>query len=205
MAERQPAGEAQFDEQAVAVARVYALALLQLAQRNNEEEAVLEEFDAMLEQFDGQPGFERLLGDPAIDESERAAILERVLRDRANDLVVNTLQVMNRKGRSELLRPLVQAYREELAKLQQVVEAKAITAVPITDDIRARLIDALSRRTGKKIVLRESVDESLIGGMVLRLGDRKIDASIARELWRRSARLRERASEDLLTASMTEQ
>ncbi len=193
-----------FDEQQVAVARVYARALLDLARKHHEERAVLEEFEAMIEQFERQPAFERILGDPGVDEAERAGILERVLRHRANDLVVNTLQVMNRKGRSALLRPLIQAYREELAELEGEVEATVITAVPLSEAHRKRLNASLARYTGKKIVLDESVDAGLVGGMILRLGDRKIDSSVARELWRVGARLEERASEELHTAAMLE-
>ncbi len=185
------------DAQQVAVARVYALALLELARTNHQEQAVLEELDVMCEHFDRQPRLEEILGDPGVDETERAEILERVLRDRANDLVVNTLQVMNRKGRMALLRHLVEAYRDELAKLENMLDATATTAVPLTAETRKRLVEALTRFTGKKVLLAEAVDDSLIGGMVLRLGDQKIDSSVARELWRVGARLNERASEEL--------
>jgi F-type H+-transporting ATPase subunit delta len=192
------------DAQQVAVARVYALALLELARTNHQEELVLEELEVMLEHFDRQPRFEQILVDPAVDEGERAGVLERVLRDRANDLVVNTLQVMNRKGRMALIRHLVEAYREELAKLGNVVDATATTAVPLKAETRRRLVEALTRFTGKKVLLAESIDVSLIGGMILRLGDRKIDSSVARELWRVGNRLHERASEHLQTAAMME-
>ncbi len=193
-----------FDEQEVAVARVYARAMLDLARKHHEESALLEELEAMAEQFDRQPGFEKILADPGVDEEERAKILERVLRDRANDLVVNTLQVMNRKGRGGLFRPLIQAYREELAQLEGVLEATVTTAVALSEAHRKRLVDSLARFSGRKIVLEESVDDSLLGGMILRLGDQKIDSSVARELWRVAARLEKRASRELHTAAMLE-
>ncbi len=185
------------DEQQVAVARVYAQALFGLARNRQEEHALLEELGVMLEHFDRQPEFERILDDPAVDEQERASILERVLRDRANDLVVNTLQIMNRKGRAGLVRHLVAAYRDLVAELDNVVEAAATTAVPLSEATRTRLVEALSRFTGKKVLLEESVDASMLGGMVLRLGDQKIDSSVQRELWRVGSRLDGRASEEL--------
>lgn len=195
--------EVRLDEQHVAVARVYAQALLGLAGEKGQEHDVLEELEVMLEHFDRQPGFEAILGDPAVDETARAEILERVLRDRANDLLTNTLQVMNRKGRSGLIRHLAEAYRDEVGRLDNQVEATATTAVPLSDDNRARLVEALARFTGKKVMLEEKVDDSLIAGMVLRIGDQKIDSSVARELWRVGSRLDERASDEL-SAAMTE-
>ena len=185
------------DEQVVAVARVYARALLGLAGKNGEERLLLDEFRAMAEQFDRQPRFERLLADPGMDEAECSVILERVLRHRANDLIVNTMQVMNRKGRGGMFRALVQAYTEELERLEGVVQATVTTAVPLSQAMKERLTRALERSTGKQVVLNELVDDSLLGGMVLRLGDRKFDSSVARDLWRLGARFEERGSEEL--------
>ena len=192
------------DEQQLAIARVYARSLLELARKNHEEESILEEFDTLWEHLRRQPEFEQVLYDPGVDEVERAEILERVLRNRANDLLVNTLQVMNRKDRTRMFRALVQAYREELEELQGVVEASATTAVPLPEETRKRLVEVLERRTGKKIVLHESIDETLLGGMTLRLGDHKFDSSIARELWRVGALLDERASSELHAEEMVE-
>ena len=188
------------DEQQVAVARVYARALLQLARKNGEEQAVLEEFDAMVEQFERQPRFESILDDPALKEGERSELIERVLRDRANDLVVNTLQVMNRKGRVGMFRALLQAYREELIELGGIVEASATTAVPLTEATREKLLETLGRFTGKKVLLDEDVDESMLGGMILLIGDQKIDTSVSRELAGAGKRLEARAAEELQAA-----
>lgn len=188
---------ANLDEQQVAVARVYARSLLDLARVNGDEQLLLEEFHAMEEQFDRQPEFEALLADPGMGESDISVLLERVLRDRANDLIVNTLQVMNRKGRGALFRALVQAYEEEVERLEGVVKLSVTTAVPLSEAMRQRLIDTVATGTGKKVLLNESTDESLLGGMVLRRGDMKFDSSVARELWRVGERLEEKGSEEL--------
>lgn len=197
---------ANLDEQQVAVARVYARSLLELARKNGEEKLLLEEFYAMEQQFDRQPEFEALLADPGMAETEISVLLERVLRNRANDLIVNTLQVMNRKGRGALFRALVQAYEEEVESLEGVVKLSATTAVPLSEDMKKRLVDTISAGTGKRVVLEESVDESLLGGMVLRLGDVKFDSSVARELWRVGARLEGKGSEQLqqMAGTLTE-
>jgi F-type H+-transporting ATPase subunit delta len=198
--------QAKLDEQVVAVARVYARSLLELARQKGEEELLRDEFAAMVEQFDRQPQFEALLADPGMDEGEIALMLERVLRSRANDLIVNTLQVMNRKGRGDLFRALVQAYNEEYEALEGVVHLSATTAVPLTEGMKTKLVRTISEGTGKRVVLDETVDESVIGGMVLRLGDVKFDSSVARELRRVGERLETRGSEELhkMTETATE-
>jgi F-type H+-transporting ATPase subunit delta len=132
-----------------------------------------------------------------MDEGECALLLERVLRRRANDLIVNTMQVMNRKGRGGLFRALVHAYTEELEGIEGVVRGSVTTAVPLSKAMKEKLVEVLARGSGKTVVLDESVDESLLGGMVLRIGDRKFDSSVARELWRMGERLEDRGSEHL--------
>lgn len=185
------------DEQQVAVARVYARSLLELALERGSEREILDQLRQLGGELDREPSFERYLGDPGVDEGDRGQAIARILRGRADDLVVDTLLVMNRKGRGKLVRALVQAYTEELEKLEGVVEVEAVTAVPLGDAARRRLEKALAQHTGKKVLLEESVEPALLGGMVLRIGDRKIDSSVSRELARLRHRLLERAAERL--------
>ena len=185
------------DEQQVAVARVYARSLLELARERGGEREILDELQQLGGELDREPAFERYLGDPGVDEADRALAIERILRGRADDLLVDTLLVMNRKGRGELARALIQAYTEEIQALAGVVRVEAVTAVPMGDAARRRLEDVLTRQLGKKVLLEESVDPALLGGMVLRIGDRKIDSSVSRELSRLRQRLLERGTERL--------
>ena len=188
---------ARIDDQQLAIARVYAKALLDLARAQGEHRELLEELARFEDELDRQPDFESFLADPVGDESDRGELLEKVLRGRASDLLVNVLQVMNRKGRLGLMRALVRAYVEEYEELEGILEVSATTAVPLTEEARMRLGRALGRLTEKEVLLKEAVDDSLIGGMVLEIGDRKLDASVAKELGRFGNRLMARASVEL--------
>ncbi len=185
------------DEQEIAVARVYARSALALAESEGQAESLLEEIEGLAALVARDASFERFVGSPLVDGKARAGALERALRGRASDLLVNTLQVMNRKGRLQLVPALAEAYRQELEELRGRVEVEVETAVPLGEKQRARLREAIVRFTGRQPDVVERVDPSLLAGMVVRVGDRKVDTSAAKEIRRLEARLMERAADDI--------
>ncbi len=186
-------------EDRIAIARVYARAALGLAERQGLADALLEELEALVGALDKSPDLDAYLTSPLVDRDERRQGLERLFRGRLSELLVDTLQVMNRKGRAALLRSLALAYREEYEKLKGIVEVKVATAVPLAKELRQRLEETLSRLTGKQLWITERVDQALLGGLVLEVGDRKFDASVARELRILASRMRERAAHEMFS------
>ena len=94
------------DEQEVAVADVYAAALLELAEKQGEGDAVLEELEAVSSLLEQHPEFAGYLSSPMVDVEARRRAIDKTFEGRANDLLVNTLQVMNRRDRLDLLEAL---------------------------------------------------------------------------------------------------
>lgn len=185
------------DERQLAVARVYAQALLGLADRQGEVDEILEQLKQLSSLMDEAPALENFLGSPLVQEESRKAALEKLFRGRASDLLVDTLQVMNRKGRLGLIRALVVAYRAEYEELKGRIDVRVTTAVPLSASLRQRLRVVTSEVTGKEAQLVEKVDQSILGGMILRIGDRKIDTSIAKEIRQLNEQMVERASQEL--------
>jgi F-type H+-transporting ATPase subunit delta len=122
-----------------------------------------------------------------------------MLRGRTPDLLVDGLQVVRRKGRLGLLRAIARAYREAWMRLRKKVEVDVVTAVPLAEELRRTIAAAASRRSGREAVLRERVAPDLLGGLVVKIGDEKFDASVARELAILEQRLVARASAEILS------
>ena len=185
------------NERELAIAGVYARALLDLAVEADREEEVREELAELARLLDTNDAFARAVADPLVDAEVLERLVEKTLRGRLSDLVVDTLQVMNRKGRLSLVAALARAYAAADDERLGRVEVEVTTAVPLDDDRRRALARAASRFTGKQAVVNTTVDPGLLGGMVVRIGDRKIDTSIARELRRLGDRLHDRASREV--------
>ena len=182
------------DEQEVAVADVYAAALVKLAEMRGESDEVLEELEAISSLLGDQPEFAGYLSSPMVDVEARRSAIDRTFHGRFNDLLVNTLQIMNRRNRLDLLEALRAAYSRDLDEARKRESVEVITAVPLTEGSRERLKRAVSRMTGRETRLIESVDETLIGGLVVKIGDQKIDTSVARSLTLLRQKFEERAS-----------
>lgn len=184
------------NEQEIAVARIYARSALALAEEQDATQSLLDELEELVKQLDREPALERFLSSPLVETGERQQTLDRLFEGQMSEVLLDTLQVMNRKGRSGLVRSLALAYRQEFEDRTGRVTVSVRTAVALTENLRQQLLAATSRFTGREASLVETVDESLIGGMILRVGDRKIDSSVAKELRQLENQFLDRASQE---------
>ncbi len=185
---------ARLDEKQVAVARVYSRAMLDLAVSGGGAESLLEELEDLMTLLEGQEDLNGFFSSPMIEPNERAKILEKLFRGRASDLLVDSLQVLNRNGRLAVLPTVVEVFRQEYQERFDHIEVQVTSAVALSEERRAELQALASEMSGRQAVLVESVDESLIGGMILRIGDRKIDTSVATQLHRLRGALEDRSA-----------
>jgi F-type H+-transporting ATPase subunit delta len=188
---------ASVDEREREVGRLYAEAILHVAEEKGEAEELLEELNGLVEYLDRNPEFERFLASPLIEEGPHAQVIEDAFRGKASDLLVDSLLVINRKGRLSALRAVAVAYRAALRDLRGWMDVKVRTAVPLTEPLRARLNQVLAASTSRKPALIEKVDPALIGGLVIEVEGRKIDASVASRLHDLSEALLARASREI--------
>src|SRR5207302_3900790 len=165
------------------VARVYAEALLDAAQKRDEIDRVLEEFSSLFEDlFRADPQFEAFLASGAISRKPKAEVIHRAFDGQASDTFRNFLLVLNDHLRLDLLRGIYEAvkdlYDERSGRLRVVVTS----AAPLADDQRERLLHELRRKYNKEPVLATRVDPALLGGLVVRVGDWLFEVSFRTRL-----------------------
>lgn len=182
------------NEQEISVARIYARSAYALADEQGATASLHDELEEFVKQLDKEPALERFLSSPLVETGERKQMLDRLFEGSMSEILLDTLQVMNKKGRSGLVRALSEAYREEFENRTGRVTVSVRTAVALTENLRQQLLEAISRFTGREASLLETVDGSLIGGMILLVGDRKIDSSVAKDLRQLETQFLDRAS-----------
>lgn len=188
---------ASIDERDREIGRLYAEAILHVAEEQGQAEELLEELNGLVEYLDKNPELERFLASPLIEEEPRTHAIEEAFRGKASDLLVDSLLVVNRKGRLSALRAIAVAYRAALRDLRGWLDVHVRTAVPLTPALRERLSQALAASTSRKPTLIEKVDPAVIGGLVIEVEGRKIDASVASRLHDLSEALLARASREI--------
>jgi len=185
------------DEVGVAIAAVYAKAIMALAGVDSSQELVLGELEGLVELANTNPDFEQFLTSSVIDSDARRDSLEKSLRGKVSDTVLDAVQVLNRKARLSLLEAVAGRCRLLFEALRNEVEVTVTTAVALGEGARSSLLSALKSHTGSDAILTERVDASLVGGMVVRIGDEKIDFSVSTKLRRFREALLSRASHEI--------
>lgn len=170
-----------FDKQ-LEIADVYAQALFEIARQAGHVGKIREELEELMKLVDDQPDLAAFFSSRAFDAEQRRQTLESWFRGKLDDDLLNTLLVLNRNGRTGLLRALQRAFtlREE-ADLGQV-EAVAITAVELDEKQKGELLQLASELTGKKPLIDFRVDPEVLGGLLLRIGDMLYDNSVRSQL-----------------------
>ncbi len=188
---------ASVEEREREIGRLYAEAILHVAEEQGQAEALQDELVDLVKFLDSDPAIEQFFGSPLVEEGPHAEVIEKAFRGRASDLLVDSLQVINRKGRLSALRAIASEYRAALRDLRGWMDVHVRTAVPLTDALRARLTDALAASTSRKPALIEHVDPAVVGGLIVQIEGRKIDASLASRLHHLSEALLARASREI--------
>ena len=188
---------AKIDARDLGLGRLYATALLDLAEQKGAAEALAAEMSGVAELLAERPELAEFLGSPLVDGEARAQVIEKVFRGRASELLTDGLQVINRRGRLGSLPVIAEAYRREYRERRGLVEATVRTAVPLPPELRERLVAEVSRLAGKTAELVERVDPGILGGLVVEFAGEKLDASIASRLSGLGQALFARASEEI--------
>ena len=185
------------NEQDLALGGVYAQALWDAASEQNQTDTVLAEVLDLAVYLERQPESALFFASPTVAPGAKRALIEKVFRGNYCDVFVDALQVINRNGRLGQFTAVAESYRRLHQDRSRRVEVFVRSAHPLTETHRTRLREVAARRTGREVDLIESRDESLLGGMVVRIDDDRFDMSVSRRLALMYRALLDRASQEI--------
>ncbi len=177
--------KAVFDTGQQYLGAVYAKALLGAAEKVGNADAVLDELNSFIDDVLAKvPNFDTSLTSPRIAVEAKTAMLDKALGGKVSVELLNFLKVVARHGRFDCIRAIRQAARQQLNELRGRVEV-FLSAAQLPSQQSLELIGSrLKALLGKEIDLQVDVDDELIGGVKLRIGDTVYDASVANRLVR---------------------
>lgn len=168
----------------IRVAKRYAAALFGVAVRDDILDAVAADLELIGRYLGEVPYLRAVLNQPLVSDARKNKVIVDAFGDRVTASSLNFLKLLIRKRREDLIPECIREFRVLLAEQSGTVDAEAWTAVPMTLDQQQGLVLSLHNLTGKKVRLRAAVDVSLVGGVVVRLGDTVIDGSVRGKLER---------------------
>lgn len=160
------------------VASRYAKSLIGLAQEQNLLEEVKKDMEVILHTCKTSKEFQLLLKSPIIKGDKKLAIIKEAFSGLVSNLTLSFVEILTRKGREIYLEGIASEYIRQYREIKKIVTAKVITAVPLDDTLRNKIAN-LVKNTASAVEIEEKVDPSIIGGLIVTVGDKQIDASIA--------------------------
>jgi len=165
------------------IARRYAVALADVALENGEAAAVQEELVAWSAMISSNALLKEAFGNPTVPYEQKRRLLEELIkRTKVRQTTANFLQVLLRNQRLGEINEINKWFAQILDERSGVVAAEVTTARPVAQELVEALRKKLAGISGKKVRLKFSTDEELIGGMVARIGSTVYDGSIRNQL-----------------------
>lgn len=157
----------------------YATAILNLAEAEGELSRVESEFLALGQAVEKSADLRSSLTDPNLPVDKKRAIIDDLIGGRASSLTVGLVQFIVGLGRSSEIPEIARSFVEKAVESRSMALAEVRSAVPLDDATIERLALALGKATGKKIEVKVVVDETVLGGIVARVGDVVIDGTVS--------------------------
>lgn len=165
----------------VVIAKPYARALYELAKSAHKEEHVADDLDGVVTVWDGNRAFALFIRRPEISPAVKKETVHRVFSD-IDSLTQKLVDVVLDKKREDLLGTIFEEYRKLWDDERGIRHAEVVSAGSLSQEQQEAVAEALSRATGYTVHLTLRQDPALLGGLVIRMGDRVLDGSLIRRL-----------------------
>jgi F-type H+-transporting ATPase subunit delta len=164
------------------IARSYAEALFELGERHGQSEAFSAALALVAQTLESERRLRLFLDTPKVELAEKKKVLREALREQVPPLVLNFLLVVLDKRRQRILPEIAREYRALLDESLGRVHAEVTIAREPDEKLEREIAGELSRVLEKTVVPTFQVDPSIIGGIIVRYGDRVLDGSLRRRL-----------------------
>lgn len=165
-----------------AAVETYARSLFDLASAAGAVDAADEGLQAVLKAVRGHADLREALTDAVMPAEKKREIVRGVFGETVVPEVLAMVTLLSERGRLAILGDVAATFSAIAEKERNIVVAEVTTAVPLTDAVRASLTDKLSKSLGRPVTLRERVDGTILGGIVIKVAGRLLDGSLASQL-----------------------
>lgn len=165
------------------VSHRYAKSLLDLALEKGQLEQVSEDMRVVLQTIHQNRDLSVLLRSPVVKTDKKQEILKAIFGGHIGVITTEFLDIITRKRRESELEAIAEAFVSQYRKHKQILTAVITTAQGLDEKLRAQVLEIVKQSAGgKAIELVEKTDKELLGGFILRVGDKQVDASVLRQI-----------------------
>ncbi|OYQ33283.1 ATP synthase F1 subunit delta [Flavobacterium cyanobacteriorum] len=159
----------------------YAKAILEMAQASGTADQVNNDMSLIAKTIKENTELETFLNSPNVKLEAKESALKEIFTGTSN-ITHGLFRLLLENKRFEILGQVAMQYKAQYDTLNGVEEAVVTTAFPITPELEAKVLNKIKEFSDKKITLKNIVDPAIIGGFILRIGDKQFNASVANRL-----------------------
>jgi len=161
----------------------YAKSLIDLSTEQNALEEMRSDMVLIEQVIDQNSELEAILQNPVIPLDKKYSILDGVFGKSVHAITRSYLKLLVSKGRAAILFDTTKAFVRQYNMIKGIVTAEVLSAIALTDANKAEIINVVKREIGaNQVIIKEKISDKLIGGFILKVGDKQFDASIAGSL-----------------------
>lgn len=166
------------------VSKTYGDALFEIAAEENRVDAFFEEAEGVLMVLKENADLSKLMNHPKIVKEEKIHIIENIFKGRVSDEMVGLMRMIVDKGHFGELQSVLEYFIGQVKEFKNIGTAYVTTAVELSEEQKAQVVNKLIQTTKYvEFEMHYDVDAALIGGMVIRIGDRVVDSSIKTKIY----------------------
>ena len=164
------------------IANRYAEALFQLSEEENITKEIYNELHDVVEVIKNNKELDNVLKSPLVAKNEKTQLIEALFNNKINNDLKNFLKILVEKGRISSLKSIELTFKELLNDKHNIIEGTVISAIALTEKQVKELEEKLTKKYNKNVTLENEVDQSILGGVLVRLGNTQIDGSVKTRL-----------------------
>ncbi len=164
------------------VSKIYAGALLDIGTESNILSRIEEDLGSLAELITGDRDLMLFLNTPVISKDKKKKLIEKLFSDKFHAYTICFLKVLIDNERQQLLPDIHKYFVELIDKINNRQQIKVITSVRLEKSVLKNIENSISEKLKKSIIIEEAIDESILGGIIIKIDDKLIDGSIAKDL-----------------------
>ena len=167
---------------AIKLSNRYAKSLADIALKNNAMDATLQDMKLVLEACKSISELRQLLRSPIIKTKKKIKIIQEIFSKRISATTLNFIEMITVKKREAFLQTIAESFIMIYKRINQIETVTVTSVNPLEQDYKERLIAEVKKTGCKKVELIEKTSSDLIGGVIIKYGDKQIDASIKNKI-----------------------
>ena len=164
------------------ISNLYAMSLFDVCLDDGKVDEVFLDFELVLKVFKENEDYIKLLNSYAIEKKEKEKLIDEAFKENINEYTLNFLKLLSTKNIMNTFFDCEKTFRKKYYEYKGIENVNVITAIKISEESKEKLKQKLEKITGKKVVINLSVDEGILGGMIIRFANSIVDASVKSKL-----------------------